>query len=309
MSLTRKVKDHLKAGLFYFHKVMLRAGLVVLPNHYYTPIADVRQLSRTRKHWASRAPLHGIDADPVPQMRWLREHVAPFEPEYRGNAHFHQGVTSGYGPGYGYVEAQALYGVVRSLAPKRIIEVGSGVSSYIMLQALEKNEAGGGAGELTCIEPFPSNFLRSANNVKLMTGFVEQLDPAVFDVLEAGDMLFIDSTHAVRPGGDVVYLYLNVIPRLKPGVIIHIHDIYLPYLYQRNVMTALFQWQETVLLAALLTNNNRLKILACLSQLHYDDRVGMQSVFPEYQPATDEDGLNDQLGPAHFPSAIYLFTA
>lgn len=284
---------------------MLRLGLVVLPNHYYTPVADMHKLKETRKYWAIRAPMHGIDVNPASQMAWLQEHVAPFESEYRGNARYHEGVTAGYGPGYGYIEAQCLHGVVRSLRPKRIIEVGCGVSTHIMLGALERNAAEGHSGLVTCIDPYPSDFLK-ARDVNLITGFVEQLDPAIFDVLEAGDMLFIDSTHAVRPGGDVVFLYLSVIPRLKPGVIVHIHDIFLPYLHQRDLLNGLFQWEETALLVALLTDNRRLSILTCLSQLHYDDIPGLTAVFPEYRHEEGADGLNNKPGSAHFPASIYL---
>jgi hypothetical protein len=99
-----------------------------------------------------------------------------------------------------------------------------------------------------------------------------------------------------------------VLPRLKPGVHVHIHDIYFPYLYQRDLLHSLFQWEETLLLAALLTNNERLALTTCLSQLHYDDPEGLKAIFPEYRRAPDTDGLADGSPDFHFPASIYLQT-
>jgi hypothetical protein len=138
---------------------------------------------------------------------------------------------------------------------------------------------------------------------------VQELAPSEFDSLENGDFLFIDSSHAVKPGGDVLYLYLEVLPRLKPGVIVHIHDIFFPYLHQRNVLDTLFQWTETALLQALLTNNERLRILFSLSMLHYDAPADLKRVFPEYTPAPDSAGLADDRTGGHFPCSLYLQTA
>jgi hypothetical protein len=87
--------------------------------------------------------------------------------------------------------------------------------------------------------------------------------------LSAGDLLFIDSTHAVKVGSDVVRIYLEIIPHLPAGIFLHIHDVYLPYAYPRDVFSMPYWWQETGLLIALLTNNPRLSVLTCLSALHY----------------------------------------
>ena len=279
--MRRALRDAGKAALGTLHDIGLRAGLTILPNHYYTPVADRHRLALTSSSWARRAELRGIDTAAGPQVDWLAANVAPFEAEYRGNAVYKTGMTQGFGPGYGYIEAQCYHGVLRALKPRRVVEIGSGVSTWCALQALEINAAEGRPGRVTCIEPYPSDFLRAAA-IDLVAQPVEQLAPSYFDTLEAGDVLFIDSTHAVRPGGDVLYIYLSLLPRLKPGVIVHIHDIYLPFLYQRDVLTTLFQWTETALLAALLTNNDKLRILVCLSQLSYDAPEALARTFPDY---------------------------
>jgi predicted O-methyltransferase YrrM len=304
--MKRLGRDFAKGLMMKVHQSALRAGMVVLPKHYYTPIADVNELARTQAIWAHRSSMIGIDADIEQQATRLREFVQPFELEYRLNAAYKEGQTKGYGPGYGYIEAQCLHGVLRWLKPKRVIEVGSGVSTYCALKAMELNAADGRPGEITCIEPFPSSYIRDNPKINLVSRKVEELDPAEFEKLEHGDFLFIDSSHAVKPCGDVVHLYLEVLPRIKPGCVIHIHDIYFPYMFQRDLLYGLFQHMETALLQALLTNTNRLEILFSLSMLHYDARDVMKTVFPEYRPAIDVNGLSQPNAAGHFPSSIYL---
>lgn len=307
-----RVKALAKYPIGVFHRAALRAGVVVLPNHYYTSVADVHELRRHRRTWANRSAMTGVDMNVAVQADELVRMVKPYEPEYRGNAVFKEATTKGFGPGFGYIEAQCLHGVLRALKPRRVCEVGSGVSTYCTLRALDLNESEGHFAGLTCIEPNPSKFLRSrrSKNFELIDQPVQAVDPNVFRELEAGDLLFIDTTHVVKPGGEVIYLYLEVLPRLRPGVIVHIHDIYLPYLYQRDLLQLrnLFQWSETALLLALLVNNSRLKVVFCLSLLHYDAPAVLSSVFPEYTPQPADDGLCASAATGHFPSSIYLRT-
>lgn len=307
-----RVKALAKYPIGVVHRAALRAGVVVLPNHYYTPVADVHELRRFRRIWANRSAMTGVDMNVSAQADELLRMVKPYEPEYRGNAPYKEGTTKGFGPGFGYIEAQCLYGVLRALKPRRICEVGSGVSTYCTLRALERNESEGHFARLTCIEPNPSRFLRAmrGKSIELVEQPVQAVDPKFFRELEAGDLLFVDTTHVVKPGGDVIYLYLEVIPRLRPGVIVHIHDIYFPYLYQRDLLQLrnLFQWSETALLLALLVNNSRLSVLFCLSLLHYDAPTVLSSVFPEYTPQPADNGLCASNATGHFPSSIYLKT-
>jgi hypothetical protein len=129
----------------------------------------------------------------------------------------------------------------------------------------------------------------------------------LFDELGPGDVLFIDSSHSVKTGSDVVKIYLEIIPRLRAGVYIHIHDVFLPYAYPRDALDTFFGWQETALLAALLTQNRALRICTCLSGLHYDRRAELRNILSDYRPQNDRDGL--QAGKhGHFPSSLWLLT-
>ncbi|VVM06497.1 hypothetical protein MAMT_01238 [Methylacidimicrobium tartarophylax] len=257
--------------------------------------------------------MHGIDVDLDQQAESLRLICLPFQKEYQGNETYRQAVSRGFGPGYGYIEAQALHGVIRYLQPRRVIEVGSGTSTYCTREAARRNEAEGGARtEITAIEPFPSAPLRAMEEVRVIRSKVQETGVETFDCLREKDVLFIDSSHAVKPGGDVNFLILEVLPRLREGVVVHFHDIYFPYDYSRVLLKSFFPGTESSLLQAFLIFNKRFKILFCLSQLHYGRPEVLAEVFPEYRPQGGKDGLvEDRLAPfetpaGHFPSSIYL---
>jgi len=150
--------------------------------------------------------------------------------------------------------------MVRHFKPNLIIEVGSGYSSLLSAQAGQKN----GNTELICIEPYPAEVLKKGfpGLKQLVTTRVQDMDPTFFEQLQAGDILFIDSTHVVQIGSDVNFLFLEVLPRLKPGVIVHIHDIYLPAAGRRDwVMENTRFWNEQYLLQAFLIMNKGYEVL------------------------------------------------
>lgn len=302
------MKDFLKQLSFLAFRLASRFGVYLAPAHYYVPLANVQDLERTKPSWAKKSDLPGVKSTLDEQVSRLREICVPFRDEYAGNATYREAVSRHFGPGYGYVEAQPLHGVVRSYKPSRVVEVGSGVSTLCILRALELNEEETGQPfVLTCVEPYPSDALRTLSRVRLVESPVQSCPMEMFERLESGDLLFIDSSHTVRPGGDVNHLILEVLPRLAPGVIVHFHDIHLPYDYPRDVLRTYFQWMETSLLRAYLIHNSRAQIVFCLSQLHYERPETLAEVFPEYTPAPGSDGL-ETTGEGHFPSSIYVRT-
>jgi hypothetical protein len=310
--VNRALKNRLKRALLVGHKLGLRLGVSILPNHYYTAVPDLNLLERTRDVWARPSELRGVELELDGQVERLARYCLPYEPEYRGNPAYRAGCDAGCGPGFGYIEAQALYAVLRHLKPRRIVEVGSGVSTYCILEAVRRNTSEGApSAEIVAIEPFSSGWLRAAP-LTLIERPVQTVELSVFESLDAGDLLFIDSSHTVKTGSDVNFLILEVLPRLKPGVVCHFHDIFLPYDYQRDAVATIFQWQETALLHAFLIGNSGVHILFCLSILHYRCPDAIASVFPEYRPDDGKDGLQSAERPAfeesagHFPSSIYL---
>ena len=311
-TVIKRARQSMKTGLIRLHRLGLSAGIIVLPKHDHVPIADINELRRTRALWAKRSGMAGINADPDDQLARLREMVEPFKDEYTENRAYEEAVRSPCGPSFGYVEAQALLGVMRSSSPKRVVQVGSGTATHCLLDAVRRNSANGAPPAIvTCLEPHPSGWLKQLP-VEIHAEPLQSVDRRIFDDLGAGDLLFLDSSHTVRIGGDVSFLILEILPRLKRGVVIHFHDIFLPYDYQRNADATIFQWMETAMLHAFLINNSGYDILFCLSQLHYDRQEELKDVFPGYTPQDDKDGIVDKPNPQtarrtkDFPSSIFL---
>ena len=222
--MRRRIKTRIRRGLFAMHRLGLRAGVAVLPRHYYSSAPDVLLLERTQPTWARRSSLLGIDTDPDLQAQWLRDICAPFESEYRANDAFRRACELACGPGFGFVEAQALHAVVRHFKPATIVEVGAGVSTYCMMEAIKRNQSESDRScNLISVEPYPSKWLLGAP-IKLVRRPVQEVSLETFETLEPNDLLFIDSSHAVKTGSDTNFLILEVLPRLKPGVIVHFHE-------------------------------------------------------------------------------------
>jgi hypothetical protein len=307
--MKRYIKDKLKTLFFYIYKICTRYKFHILPIHFYSPLPDILELEKTKSIWAKKSELPGLQVNLDEQVINLITICQPYHEEYVKNIFYQAAATEQLSGGFGYIEQQGLYSVIRYYKPKRIIEVGSGTSTFSMLAAAKIN-----ANEtketclITCIDPYPSTTIKNDSNISLIHQKIQYMPITMFQELNANDILFIDSSHTVKPGSDVNFLILEVLPRLSKGVIIHFHDIYLPYDYQRRVLSTFYYWAETSLLRAFLIFNNKFKIIFCMSHLHYDCKEALAIVFPEYNPQKDIDGLliDEQVDLKHFPSSIYL---
>ena len=294
------LRPTIKRKIFRAYRWATRLGMHILPVHYFSALPSVLELERTKKRWAQPSELPGIDVNVDAQLERLRQVV---EPRYDEHAYERAARDSGI-RGLGEIEGLVLDAIVRDLRPSRVIEVGSGTSSFVIARALEAN----GKGTLTCIEPVPPPSLLHLD-ARLLDVPVQDVPIETFTSLGLNDLLFIDSSHAVKPGGDVNSLLLEVVPRLRPGVVVHLHDINLPFDYQPDVLQTFLIWTEVSLLRALLTDNERLRIMFSLSMLHYQRPEGLKTVVPRYRPARQDDGLRadrPSARPGHAPSSIYL---
>src|SRR6202789_1044530 len=210
-------------------------------------------------------------------------------------------------PGYGLIEAEFLFCFITTKRPNKIVQVGSGVSTAVIQMAAKE---AGYKPKIVCIDPFPTEYLIRAardNLIQLIPKPAQEVDIRLLTDLEAGDLLFVDSTHTVRPGSEVNRIILEVLPRLASGAFVHFHDIFLPYDHQCNVLDTLFFWEESTLLHAFLIHNRRYAIAVCLSMLHHACPEKLQLLLPNYRPALLKDGLSATGGdPGHFPTAAYL---
>jgi len=303
---SRGLRDRFKSSLHRLFAAGQRLGVDILPRHFYSSIPDIREL-RGNESWRKASSMTGVaGADLEPQLQFLSECCSPFRERLRqGGIHEHACAENGE-PGYGPIEAEFLYCFVAAKRPRRIVQVGAGVSTAVIL--LAAGEAGY-TPQIVCVDPFPTAYLRrlaAAKRIELVGETAQEVDLPVLTGLESGDLLFIDSSHAVRPGSEVNRIILEVLPRLPAGCFVHFHDICFPYDYPPSVLSTLFFASESSLLHAFLIHNRRYSIAVSLSMLHHGCPERMQTVLPNYQPAAMDQGLERAGDSGHFPSATYL---
>ena len=159
------------------------------------------------------------------------------------------------------MDADLLYATVRSARPRLVIEVGSGFSTLVLDQAARRNAEDGAPARLVTIDPYPSPLIAPLET-ELHPVRGTEVPLSEFEALEAGDILFCDTTHTVKLGSEVNYLILEVLPRLAPGVLVHFHDVFLPWEYPRKwPLRSRWYWSEQYLLQAFLAFNPAFEIL------------------------------------------------
>jgi len=274
-------------------------GIHVLPSHFYSPVPDTRYLRKKLDLWYRPGEMVGVDMAPLKQLETLRE-LARFSGEY-GRLETASQERQMFGEGFGEIEEQVLYALVRSRKPKTIVEVGSGVSTAVSALALRKNGLDNSeVSRIRCIEPYPYPALLALsrdNPVVVIQKPAQEVSIEEFTGLDSGDILFIDSSHVVKIGSETVYLYLEVLPRLKPGVIVHIHDITFPYpsaepedwIFRKHHF-----WNETVFVQAMLCGTSLFEVLLCTSWLHHKCPKALKCAFRLYDPAV------------HSPSSLWI---
>jgi len=246
--------------LFRVGPSMEWAGFQVLPTHYYSPVPSLRALRGDPAVLNEPSTLPGIDLA-VDRQREMVDRLAEFADEVAALDAYEAVEGRSSGEGYGVADAEILYTWLRATKPKRMIEVGSGVSTHYAAMALAANGATGEVATLTCIEPFRWHGLRDLAtehvHVEVVRSLVQDVELSVFEQLEPGDLLFIDSTHVVKSGSDTGFLVLEVLPRLAPGVVVHIHDIPLPFEFVNPdvILREHMFWNEVALIRAFLMFN------------------------------------------------------
>jgi predicted O-methyltransferase YrrM len=246
-----------------------RIGVYPVLHHYYEPLvtsADLRRpLSEVRA-------LPGLDLNETGQLALMDELTYAAELLALPDGPMPDAVFTFANRMFGPGDAELLYSIIRLNRPRRIVEIGSGESSLIAELAIAANIADEATYrcEHWCVEPFENSWLeqRVSNVVRSR---VEHLDVELFDDLDAGDILFIDSTHVIRPQGDVLFEFLEIIGRLRHGVYVHVHDIFTPRDYpHRWVVAERKTWNEQYLLEALLCHTDRFEVVAALNHLWHE---------------------------------------
>jgi predicted O-methyltransferase YrrM len=252
------------------------------PGHFYSPIPDLSQV-REREGAIFRVPaeLPGIDLRVDEQVRLACElarfyHEQPFQDHKTSRARY--GFVN---PNYSYGEALVLYGMLRYLRPRKVIEIGSGYSSCV---TLDTNELFlGGSIECVFIEPDPS-LLRSLlkahdiDQVAIRSERLQAVDKRLFQGLHANDVLFVDSTHVSKVDSDVNHILFEILPSLESGVYIHFHDVMFPFEYPKELIYQGRAWNEVYILRAFLQFNGAFEIVFFNSYLDQFRKEAFESM-------------------------------
>jgi len=276
------------------HSIFRALGIFPIRDHYYEPLFHPRHLIRRLD---DERPLPALEMNIEGQLNLISkfdftDELASIPWDGSEGSYFYNNANFSVG------DSEFLYSVIRHFKPKRILEIGSGFSTLLMLRAIKRNR------ELDpnyrcrpiCIEPHEMAWLDRISDVEVLRSPVERLPSKYVLDLAENDILFIDSSHVIRPQGDVVRLYLELLPRLAKGVLVHVHDIFTPRDYPRRwVVDEVRLYSEQYLLEAFLSFNHDFRVLGALNVLAHHHPETLMEKFPAFRRCPDSE-----------PSSIWL---
>jgi hypothetical protein len=256
-------------------------GIYPIRDHYYEPMYNHKKYLQHSLRDARRLP--GIDLNEQGQLSWLVQfdyanELARIPLQQTGNNQFYY-----KNPNFAEGDAECLYSLIRLKKPKCIVEIGSGFSTMMAREAIAQNQREDAAYQCThiCIEPYEMGWLDGVQGIEVVRQRVEEVDMSLFQKLNADDILFIDSSHVIRPQSDVLIECLEILPILNAGVLVHIHDIFTPYDYLDHWMIDEVKlWNEQYLLEAFLSCNSQFEIILALNFLSHHHPAQMEAKFP-----------------------------
>lgn len=271
--------------------VLLKIGVFPIVDHYYEPQFNATEAKRP---FSQERDLPGIEWNVPEQVQILESMTYAHElsnvPVNKPRGHKKSDPTYYFKNWFFEVgDADYWYQFIRLKKPGRIIEIGCGFSTLVAIMAIERNQQEDPAHQCkhVCIEPYESAWLEN-KNVEVVRKKVEDVGMPLFQELTDGDILFIDSSHVVRPDGDVVFEFLELLPKLNKGVIVHVHDIFSPRNYLREwIVDDVRLWTEQYLLEAFLTQNPSWKIIGALNKLSHSHFDQFKVVAPSLKPDTN----------------------
>jgi hypothetical protein len=295
LNLGRIYRAILKRAIRQAFPLAQRLGFHLSLNHFYEPIPDTARLSDDV--WRERTEPEGVDLREKEQVLLLEAFKTSFRLEYDAFPRFATGIADGYyvyNKSFESVDGEVLYCMIRSLRPKKIIEIGAGYSTLLSARAILKNEQEDGHRcELIAIDPFPSEILRRGfpGLTRVIAKEVQQVPLEEFTALGENDVLFIDSSHVAKIGSDVQYELLEILPRIGAGVAVHLHDIFLPSEYPQDwVLSEHKFFNEQYLLQAFMSFNREFEVLWAGSFMHLKHPELLEAAFASYRRETTWPG-------------------
>lgn len=272
-------------------KFLERKGIHITPVKWFHPIPDTQKIPA--QVWQRENELPGIDMRLGEMAERARRWKERFGTEYDAFPRDGSKESAQYyltNKNYGSIDAESLYCFVRECKPRRIVEIGSGHSSRLTLQALDlnKKEDPGYSPEFTLIDPYVHSYLapvlKSRSDVVWLEKGVQDVPMETFTKLGAGDILFIDSFHVLCINSDVQYEFLQILPRLNPGVLVHVHDIFFPHEYPEHwIKKNMRFYNEQYILQAFLTNNSRAQVRWAGYYMHLKQPEVLRECFKSYR--------------------------
>jgi hypothetical protein len=262
-------------------RIFNAVGIYPIRDHYYEPMYNHKKYLGHSLLDARRLP--GIELNEKGQLSWLNKFEYadelmrfPSMPTTDGSYYYKN-------PNFAEGDAECLYSLIRLCKPKRIIEIGSGFSTLMARAAISQNQREDGEYlcHHQCIEPFEMHWLEGIKGIEVIREKVEKVDLSLFQQLGSNDILFIDSSHMVRPQSDVLTECLEILPTLNKGVLVHIHDIFTPSDYLEHwLQDEVKFWNEQYLLEAFLSCNPHFEIIAAVNYLNRNFPVEVGKKFP-----------------------------
>jgi hypothetical protein len=247
------------------YDIVPRGGYDIVRRDYYSPIPDLSQLPADV--WARRSDLGGVELSPSKSIEYIEEHLSPliaelevplYDPGVPGEFFLHNGA-------FETVDTELLYAMVRAMRPAHVIELGSGYSTLLIGMACRRNASEGVDTVHEAFDPYPRPHIlgeEAPAPTRLTAISATDVPLKTFAGLRAGDVLFVDTTHTVKLASDVNFVVLDVLPLLAPGVVVHFHDIFLPWEYPRHWFAEMhWYWAEQYLLQAFLAHNSDFEVL------------------------------------------------
>ena len=267
------------ASLPKSRELLKKIGVYPILDHYYQPLFNDARLKKSLREPRN---LPGIDLNHKQQLSLMKELIYAKEVKDLNLTKIPESIYDFDIRGaFKFGDAEFLYQMIRLLKPKKFVEIGSGSSTRIAYQALKKNkEDTNFKCEHICIEPYEMPWLEDIG-VTVIRQLAEDCDSSIFSNLEENDILFIDSSHIIRPQGDVLKEYLEIVPTLKKGVYVHVHDIFTPRDYLDEwIRDEVHFWNEQYLVEALLSNSDKYEIVATLNHLYHNNFNDLKKVCP-----------------------------
>ena len=249
--------------------ILRMVGVFPIRRHYYEPLFHPGDLTDSLQ---TKRALPGIDFNACEQVELVKKFSYTEELEGISFVHTDDLTFHFKNRAFESGDAEFLYNFIRLRKPAKIYEIGSGNSTLMARRAIAKNKEDNPSYDCdhVCIEPYEAPWLEKTG-VCVLRKMVQHVDKSLFKKLEEGDMLFIDSSHMVRPQGDVLFEYLEILPILNPGVIVHVHDVFTPRDYLREwIVDEVRFWNEQYILEAFLTHNDKWKVIAALNYLRHE---------------------------------------